>query len=201
MKRKTYYTKRCPRCGTKNNYTNSKCTQCGLIFSRVENGSNKLAKGLILSGQKNLTLKAPGFPKDVSKKKFLFLCGFLGLFGAHNFYVGRYVKAIYQIIIGIFSVIATVLSGYVGFIGNIMPFMCIFVAVNAFMWMFDFVDGVLNKYRIPVAVDFTNGKLSENNEKKTKKENTENLENEKKEEINSETVEELNAEKTHDKSE
>ena len=47
MKRKTYYSKRCPRCGTKNDYINSKCTKCGLIFSRVENGSNKLAKGLI----------------------------------------------------------------------------------------------------------------------------------------------------------
>ena len=204
MKRKTYYSKRCPRCGTKNDYTSAKCSQCGLIFSRVENGSNKLAKGLILAGQKNQTIKAPGFPKDVSKKTFMLLCGFLGLFGAHNFYVGRYLKAIFQIIIGIFSLIATVMSGYVEFIGHIMPFMCIFVAINAFMWMFDLFDGALNKYRIPVAVDFTNGKIFENAEKKQKKQPQmkQTLENEKKEEINSENIEQLNTEQsTQEKSE
>ena len=177
-----------------------KCIECGLIFSRVENGSNKLAKGLILSGQKSQTIKAPMFPKDVSKKKFLLLCGFLGFFGAHNFYVGRYVKAIYQIIIGIFSVIATILSGSVEFFNVVTSYLFIFVAVNAFMWMFDFVDGALNKYRIPVAVDFTNGKVSEKSKKQPKIADI--SEKEQKEEVNPERVEQSNIEQTtQDKSE
>ena len=168
MKRKTFYSKRCPRCGTKNDYSNSKCTQCGLIFSRVENGSNKLAKGLILSGQKDLTIKAPGFPKDVSKKTFMLLCGFLGFWGAHNFYVGRYIKAIFQVISGIFAVLATFFSG-ITFISVLSSYLFIFVAIDAFMWMFDLIDGAINKYRIPVAVDFTDGKVDESKSKKEKK--------------------------------
>lgn len=170
MRRKPFNTKRCPRCGTKNDYTQSKCVECGLIFSRVENGSNVLAKGLILSGQKDQVIKAPMFPKDVSKKKFMLLCGFLGFFGAHNFYVGRYVKAVFQLVIGIFSIIATFLSGVAPFFDYLMTFMFLPVAISAFMWMFDLVDGAINKYRIPVAVDFTNGKkLDEKQDVKSSK--------------------------------
>lgn len=177
MKRKTYYSKRCPRCGTKNDYSNVRCSECGLIFSRVENGSNKLAKQLILSGQKNLVIKAPRFPKDVSKKTFLLLCGFLGFFGAHNFYVGRYVKAVYQIFVGVFSVLATFFAG-VPFIDFLMSFMYIPVAISAFMWIFDFVDGLLNKYRIPVAVDFS---VEKNKDDQTKPKNKKTAKKDKKE--------------------
>ena len=108
------------------------------------------------------------FPKDVSKKTFMFLCGFLGFFGAHNFYVGRYIKAIFQVFIGVFSLIATICSG-VPFFDFIMTFMFIPVAINAFLWIFDLIDGALNKYRIPVAVDFTEGKSIEEKPKQPKK--------------------------------
>lgn len=188
MRKKPFNSKRCPRCGTKNDYTQQRCTECGLIFSRVENGSNQLAKDLIMTGQKDMVIKAPMFPKDVSKKKFMFLCGFLGFFGAHNFYVGRFIKAIYQLVVGVFSVLATMLSGISPFFDNATTFLFVFVAVDAFMWIFDLIDGALNKYRIPVAVDFTDGKLSEmvknakNKPKKQKKlkkteENNEKTEN------------------------
>ena len=115
MRKINYKSKKCPRCGVKSNYNESKCSGCGLIFSRVENGSNKIAKGLILAGKKEETVNARMFPKDVSKKKFLLLCGFLGIFGTHNFYVGRYKKAVYQLICGILTVICVL-------IGNIIPF-------------------------------------------------------------------------------
>ncbi|MBE7075020.1 MAG: TM2 domain-containing protein [Clostridiales bacterium] len=157
MRRSNYKAKRCPRCGTKNHYTSFKCAECGLIFSRVENGSNKLAKGLILSGKSNEVVKAPMFPKDVSKKTFLFLCGFLGFFGAHNFYVGRYVKAVFQIIVGLGTLILTVLSSAIN-IEYIMSFAFLPVSIDGIMWFFDFCDGIFNKYKIPVAVDFTDGK-------------------------------------------
>lgn len=161
--RSTYRKKRCPRCGTKNNYAEFRCSACGLIFSRVENGSNQLAKGLILAGQKDQTVKMVGYPKDVKKSKFLLLCGFLGLFGAHNFYVGRYAKAIFQLVMGIISVILTVFSGMFEAYSFIMSFIFIPAGINVFMLFFDFFDGVFNRYKIPVAVDFTDGnKLTKN---------------------------------------
>ena len=158
MRRISYNSKRCPRCGTKNPYTQFRCTECGLIFSRVENGSNKIAKSLILSGQKDQVVKAPMFPKDVSKKKFMLLCGFLGFWGVHNFYVGRYTKAIFQLIVGLFSIVATVLSGAIPNFSNVMSYLFLPVAIDAFMWIFDLIDGAINKYKIPVAVDFTDAK-------------------------------------------
>lgn len=156
--RNTYHKKKCPRCGTKCNYNEFRCSGCGLIFSRVENGSNQLAKGLILAGKKDQTVKMIGYPKDVNKKKYLLLCGFLGLFGAHNFYVGKYFKAIFQIIMGILSVILTIFSGTFEAYSFIMSFIFVPAGINVFMWLFDFFDGCINKCRIPVAVDFTDGK-------------------------------------------
>lgn len=150
-------TKRCPRCDTKNKLTNYRCSSCGLIFSRVENGSNVLAKGLILAGKSDQTVKARMFPKDVSKNKFLFLCGFLGIFGAHNFYVGRYKKAIFQLICGLVAVICVACGNFIPYYNTIMSFISFPIGIDGVMWLWDFVDGVFNHYRIPVAVDLTQG--------------------------------------------
>ena len=149
--------KRCPRCETKNKYTAYRCSSCGLIFSRVENGSNKLAKGLILGGKKEQTVMARMFPKDVSKKKFLLLCGFLGLFGAHNFYVGRYKKAIYQLICGLISIFCVAVGPYLSFYDTLMSFVSVPVGFDVIFWMWDFIDGIFNRYKIPIAVDFIGG--------------------------------------------
>ena len=93
----------------------------------------------------------------------MLLCGFLGLFGAHNFYVGRYAKAIFQLVMGIISVILTVFSGMFEAYSFIMSFIFIPAGINVFMLFFDFFDGVFNRYKIPVAVDFTDGnKLTKN---------------------------------------
>lgn len=155
---RTYKSKRCPRCGTKNSYSQFRCTDCGLIFSRVENGSNKIAKQLIMAGKKSETIKSPGYPKDVKKSKFLLLSGFLGLFGAHNFYVGRYTKAVIQLVFGMMTIIISVLSNYIPNLDYVMSFAFLPIAINGLMCAFDFIDGVFNKYKIPVAVDFSEGK-------------------------------------------
>ena len=46
-------TKTCPRCNEKCDLTATKCTDCGLVFARLELGSNKLAKKKILTGKKD----------------------------------------------------------------------------------------------------------------------------------------------------
>ncbi len=147
--------KRCPRCDSKNGYSEYRCSSCGLIFSRVENGSNSIAKGLILSGKSDQTVKARMFPKDVSKKKFLLLCGFLGIWGAHNFYVGRYKKAIFQLLCGLVAVVCVVAGNAIPFYDKLMSFISIPIGIDGVFWAWDFIDGVFNRYKIPVAVDFT----------------------------------------------
>lgn len=154
MRNIKYKAKRCPRCDTRNNYHENRCSCCGLIFSRVENGSNLIAKGLILAGKKDETVKARMFPKDVSKKKFLLLCGFLGIFGAHNFYVGRYKKAIFGLICGILSVLCATIGGLLPFYDTLMSFISVPIGFDVIFWAWDFIDGCFNRYKIPVAVDF-----------------------------------------------
>lgn len=155
--RRRYNTKRCPRCNTKNLKTNYRCEECGLIFGRVENGSNKLAKQYILTHQKDMVIKAPMFPKDVSKKKFLLLSGFLGFFGAHNFYVGRFFKAIFQLVCGVIVALLAELGGLIASLDVVVSFLSIPAGINAFFWLNDFIMGIFNKYKIPVAVDFIKG--------------------------------------------
>lgn len=150
-------TKRCPRCQTKNGMASYRCSECGLVFSRVENGSNQLAKSLILAGKKNYTVNAKMFPKDVSKKKFLLLSGFLGLFGAHNFYVGRYKKAVIQLIFGIVIILCVAIGHLVPFYDRFMSFASVPIGLDVFICAFDFIDAIFNKYKIPVAVDYSNG--------------------------------------------
>ena len=154
MRKIKFKSKRGPRCGTKNNYNEKRCLHCGLIFSRVENGSNKIAKGLLLAGKKDETVMAKMFTKDVSKKKFLLLCGFLGLFGAHNFYVGRFKKAVYQLICGILAVLCVVIGPIFTFYETLMSFVSVPIGIATIFWVWDFIDGCFSRYKIPVAVDF-----------------------------------------------
>lgn len=154
MRKINYKAKKCARCGTKNNYNQSRCTSCGLIFSRVENGSNKIAKELIHAGKRDETVMARMFPKDVKKKKFLLLCGFLGIFGAHNFYVGRYKKAVFQLVCGLLAVICVAIGSIIPFYENLMSFISVPIGFDTLFWAWDFIDGCFNRYKIPVGVDF-----------------------------------------------
>lgn len=154
MRKVKYKAQRCPRCETKNEYNSYRCSNCGLIFSRVEQGSNLIAKDYIKSGKSEYVVKAKGFPKDVSKKAFLLYCGFLGLFGAHNFYVGRYKKAIFMLVFGLIAVIFTATGSIIPNLDKIMSFLSFPIGIDGFFWILDFVEGVFNAYKIPVAVDF-----------------------------------------------
>ena len=160
MRKVKYRMKRCPRCDTKNEFSAYRCCDCGLIFSRVEDGSNKLAKEFILAHKSEYTVKARQFPKDVSKKKFLILCGLLGMFGVHNFYVGRYIKAVYMLVCGLVAMIFTAIGSIIPNLEYIMSYLSIFIGFDALFWIWDFIDGCFNRYKIPVAVDFKGDKLN-----------------------------------------
>jgi len=60
MRKKKFGLKKCPRCGYKNT-SGHRCEECGLLFSRVENGSNKLAKQLLLARKRDEVVFAPVF--------------------------------------------------------------------------------------------------------------------------------------------
>ena len=142
--------KKCPRCHQKCLLNQKTCTGCGLIFSRLEQATNYQAKKQFFKKDKSVVM-VKKLPKDVKKWKLILYCFFLGLFGAHNFYVGRYYRATYMLVIGVASFILA--SGeYSQFYETFMSYFFIFPALLAVFWMFDFFNIVFNTFKVPVAL-------------------------------------------------
>lgn len=150
--RKKIY-KHCPRCGEKN-YINAKvCDNCKLVFSRLQYASNKMAKQAIKRGAKEEVIKTKDLPSDVNKWKLFLLSAVGGLVGAHNFYIGRYFKAIFSLFF--FSLTFILLlcfdSGWVAQIYNSILF--IPAGLVFIFWLYDTLLIGLSKYKVPVALD------------------------------------------------
>ena len=80
--------KRCPRCGNKCLQAQSQCEECGLLFERMEFASNKAAKKKLRHFDTDYVIYTNQYPKDVNYIKLLLLTIFLGITGAHYYYVG-----------------------------------------------------------------------------------------------------------------
>lgn len=146
-------TKKCPRCSKVCLQSQKTCDECGLVFARLDEATNKEAKKQFFAKDKTIIMTSQ-LPKDVQKWKLLLYCGLLGIFGAHDFYVGRYYRASYMLIFGLFSLV------YVGFLTNYewgvnlmtsTP-LAIFVGILTIMWALDFIKIVFDKFKVPVAL-------------------------------------------------
>ncbi len=150
--------KKCPRCKTKCLKHEKSCHVCGLIFDRLNYTSNKLAKKNLLKGRRNEVIMVSEWPYDAKKSTALWLCGFLGFSGAHNFYLGRFWKASIMLL-GILIALTLVILSDLGFPTNsgiyyylrvigIIPGSSVLI-----FWISDFISIFLEKYKIPVSVD------------------------------------------------
>ena len=143
----------CPRCQTKTLKDADKCPSCKLIFSRLDNATNKQAKKELLGGNRSAVIFNPKCPKDVNRIVLTLLAFFLGAFGAHNFYVGRYPKAVFSLVVSIFTVFYVLYQPAQQIFAPVFSIISILVASMTLMWMFDFVAICRNRYKIPVAVE------------------------------------------------
>lgn len=144
--------KRCPRCDERALLSQPKCNSCGLIYARVENATNAEAKRQFFQKDKAM-LMVKQTPKDVNRTKLLLLGGFLGAFGAHNFYVGRYYKAIFMFLVSLLVLVYVSLPFSEVMLAIMSsPFVVIPSGVVAIFWVIDFMQIVFNKYKIPVAI-------------------------------------------------
>ena len=163
MSKKSIY-KKCPRCGEKCYNIEKVCDNCKLVFARLEYASNKKAKEAIKKGAKEQVITTNVLPKDVNKWKLLLICGFGGLFGAHNFYVGRYFKAIFScffmfltfVLIAFFNneLVTMLFTNYL-----FLPAGLVF-----YFWFYDMLMIGISKYKVPIALDIP--KKEEEYEKK-----------------------------------
>ncbi|MBQ3494338.1 MAG: hypothetical protein IJA69_02875 [Clostridia bacterium] len=154
--RKFKTTKICPRCGEKCDLAEPKCTDCGLVFSRLEFGSNKLAKKNIIAKQKDQVVYVKQFPKDLKRWKVGLLCGFLGLWGIHNLYVGKFFKGIFMLIAGILVTGAVTITALM-FNQTYTTIASIFGGFLGIFWILDFFNILFCQFKVPISIDLMGG--------------------------------------------
>lgn len=145
---------KCPRCGEKAFKHEKVCDNCKLVFSRLEYATNKAAKRAIKQGRgKTDVIKSLTLPHDVSKWKLLLICAFGGVVGAHNIYVGRYIKGFFSLFF------ITLLVGMILLVESAVlakwfsNFLFLPGAYVGFFWLWDLLYIGLGKYRIPIAIE------------------------------------------------
>ena len=152
--------KRCPRCGQKVFSVVKSCTNCGLKFDRLSNLSNKEAKKAIKNGKKENILYVTTPPSDVNKKKFLLLFWLLGIFGAHNIYVGKYKRGFYSLITVIAFIVTFIISDILFTNGIdtsslqyyiVGPFTT-FAVFGILIWFIDLVPVVTKSFKYPATM-------------------------------------------------
>lgn len=175
--------KKCPRCKERCFQHEKSCHECGLIFERLNYTSNKSAKKLILKGNYKDTIKTSDWPADAKKTTATLLCLFLGYTGAHNFYLGRFIKAGISLFGFVLAVVMVVLTDYIYgtttwnilWLISIIPGTCVLL-----FWFSDLISIIFERYKIPVAIDenlykLKNSVLNTENNKKIEKNNSLNI--------------------------
>ena len=148
----------CPKCYGRVNKNTQRCDFCGMRMKEIDGATNKEAKVALKGIYKDDVLMTKNLPQDVNKKKLLLLSIFFGIFGVHNFYVGRKWRAIYQLVSLVLMTLAYVME--IVIIGTIngkysWPFQ-ILMGMALVIWLADIMAISMNRYKVPVyKVDFS----------------------------------------------
>ena len=142
------------------------CSDCGLIFSRLEIATNKEAKAKKLRNDREFIINTKTLPSDVSFIKLLLLSIFLGPFGAHCFYVGRYLRG---------SILLTDMIAIIMFVvfnsqlvpiwdGNLINALATISGAIMLIWFLDIFLIMTKRFKVPVAIDIEGQLLKEKRE-------------------------------------
>lgn len=102
--------KKCPYCKMKNHINAVECYNCSLNFHEIKEASNIKAKKMIARKKFGETFEGEivyvkEYTPELSRIKTLIWCLTLGYFGAHSFYVGKFLKGIVSLVLGILSIV------------------------------------------------------------------------------------------------
>lgn len=145
----------CPKCYGKVDKQAKRCVYCGFDMRLLEGASNQEAKRIRKTIYKDDILYMKGIPADVSKKKLLLFSIFLGLFGVHDFYVGKFWQGLYLCIsTSITMTLAIILMLMSSIVQNtiqiIFEFMTIFQGIAVIIWITDIFKIGFERFKIPV---------------------------------------------------
>ena len=144
--------KRCPRCDNKCLLNATKCEECGLIFSRLEFATNTAAKNMIKKGDRNYILYTSDLPKDLSYTKLLIYTLILGLFGAHYYYTGIYIKGILMSAMMAYAIVCLIFNAY---LVEYLSFLYLPIGIGVLAWIVSCVYVICKKFKVPVFIETT----------------------------------------------
>ena len=157
---------RCPNCGAKFPKNANICIHCGTEMSQLETASNQAVIKARKEYQPELVVYSSIFPSDLSYKKTLLLCIFLGFFGAHRYYTKQKLSAILMTIASIALCIVSAILGMqwggylditslgitIAVFNNIINIVALIGAISIVVWAFDLLFLILKKYKVPVVL-------------------------------------------------
>ena len=143
----------CPKCYGKIDKKQQRCQYCGFYMNQLDDASNKLAKQIKKTIYKDDILYSTRIPYDVSKKKLLLFAIFLGLFGVHDFYVGKFWQGLYICVSVsvtlILSIILMIMNTiYQNIIQTIFEIWSAFQGVALVMWFADIINISLERFKM-----------------------------------------------------
>ena len=143
----------CPKCYGGMSKKTGMCMHCGFRLQDFDGATNEKARIARKEGKKEDILYTSTLPIDVSKKALLLYAIFLGLFGAHNYYVGKFGKAIYMTVTCVFYILFQILKACnvgTSFVNYFFTFVAVLQGVTIVLWILDLIYIIINKFKVPV---------------------------------------------------
>ena len=147
--------KKCPRCQLTMPEQTEVCPDCNLSFDRLSIATNKDAKSKILRGERDYIIRTTTLPSDVVWYKLLLMTLFLGFFGGHNFYVGRYLKGFIYLAISLLSIFCVIFNTQILAVwnGTLMEILGVIIGLYVIVWFIDIWLVAFKKFKVPIAID------------------------------------------------
>lgn len=151
----------CPKCYGKIDKVSNRCKSCGFNMRELNGATHKDVKRAKKEGFGDDVLYTTTLPVDMSKKKLLLLCIFLGFFGAHSYYAGKLFKGLYStivvsalIVFGALDVAYVDIQNLMGMTGAwILSSLYLLMGFNLVMFISDLIAICCNKYKVSVYKD------------------------------------------------
>jgi len=158
-------TVKCPRCGERCLVSQAKCPECGLVFSRLDDATNKDAVKRLKNGEKQNVIMSKKIPVDKKYWKLILYSSLLGLFGAHYFYVHRWKMGVYMLfcffvsfLLGVYFNAYTITWLDGAFMNYILA---PFVGVYVIIWLNGIRQTIFKSFKIPVSLPYKDFKAVE----------------------------------------
>ena len=146
---------KCPICGCKMKQE-IMCPYCKITGDQVKLASNKEAKKRIKQKDTKEVYNSTYMPKDVNRTRLMLVALFGGLFGAHQFYVGKYKWGLFYSISVCLSLIAfafaTKIYPNIAWLSSVADIFYMLDAIVLMMWMSDFFKICFKNFSIPVVL-------------------------------------------------